>query len=125
MKLTVKNRIHIRYEITSKNVTRKFNRSIELNAADRTDNEIWRCEVRNAKDHENKMHDIEKQLPLVLSSREYLTALLGWNWFDVLKIELQTNQNAALETKDESPHGINNQLYANFCTLLHSFNPSR
>ena len=65
-----------------------------------------------------KYGDFEKQLPLMISSRENFTQLLSSKWFDNLNFELRTNQIAALKTMDESAQGIKNKFYTKYRKLL-------
>ena len=55
---------------------------------------------------EVKHGNIEEQLPSLTSSQEKFTQLLASKRFNAPNVELQTNDIAALETTNETVHGI-------------------
>ena len=57
-----------------------------------------------------KYGDLEKFSPLITTSREDLTQLLGVKSSDASQFELWTNQEAAVKQRNESADGIESRL---------------
>ena len=60
----------------------------------------------------------KKNLPLLISSREDFTPLLGLNWFKPMEIKLRTNEIARINETDQSENGTEEYLFSKYYRLF-------